>query len=362
MSRSNAHPTTTAHPAHGPLAVGLVGAGGIAQSYLQVFRTLTDARLVAVADVRADLASSFAEAARCRSHTSPEAMARAEELDAVLICTPPDSHAAIATMFLEQGVAVLCEKPLALAVADAEAMLATAEAAGVVLTMGAKFRYVDDVVRAKSIVASGILGEIILFENVFASRADMSQRWNSDPARSGGGVLIDNGTHSVDIVRYFLGPVTEVLAVEGKRVQGLAVEDTVQMFVRAASGARGTIDLSWSIDKERDSYIEIYGSQGTVRVGWRQSRYRQATSADWVVFGSGYSKIDCMRAQVENFCRAVRGTEALRITAADALASVAVIDKAYASLGRSRWARVSGAAANGRGHERSAAVARLAGR
>ena len=121
------------------------------------------------------------------------------------------------------------------------------------------------------------------------------------------GVLIDNGTHSVDIIRYFLGPIAEVLAVEGKRVQTLAVEDTVQLFVRAASGARGTIDLSWSLDKERDSYIEIYGSNGTVRVGWKESKFRQATSHDWVVFGSGYNKIGAMRAQVENFCRALRG-------------------------------------------------------
>jgi predicted dehydrogenase len=125
----------------------------------------------------------------------------------------------------------------------------------------------------------------------------MSNRWNSDPAVSGGGVLIDNGTHSVDIIRYFLGPIAEVLAVEGRRVQTLAVEDTVQMFVRATSGARGTIDLSWSLDKERDSYIEIYGSNGTVRVGWKESKFRQATSHDWVVFGSGYDKIGAMRAQ-----------------------------------------------------------------
>jgi predicted dehydrogenase len=170
----------------------------------------------------------------------------------------------------------------------------------------------------------------------------MSDRWNSNPAVSGGGVLIDNGTHSVDIIRYFLGPITEVLAVEGKRVQTLAVEDTVQMFVRATTGARGTIDLSWSLDKARDSYIEIYGSNGTVRVGWKESKFRQVTSPDWVVFGSGYDKVGAMRAQVVNFCRAIQKREPLLITADDAIASVAAIERAYQSLESSRWVRVDG--------------------
>jgi predicted dehydrogenase len=112
------------------------------------------------------------------------------------------------------------------------------------------------------------------------------------------------------------------------------------MFVRTPNGARGTIDLSWSIDKERDSYIAIYGSNGTVRVGWKESKFRQATSRDWVVFGSGYDKIGAMRAQVENFCRALRGEEPLLITVDDAIASVAVIEQAYRSLDSSRWERV----------------------
>jgi predicted dehydrogenase len=323
------------------VAFGLIGAGGIAQSYLQVFPGLNDGHIAAVADVRPDASASVAEALGCEAFGSWEELAKRTNLDAVLICTPPATHAEIAMHFLARRVAVLCEKPLAVDLATARELAAASKANDTILTMASKFRYVQDVIRAKSILASGILGEIILFENVFASRAEMSNRWNSDPALSGGGVLIDNGTHSVDIIGYFLGPIDEVLAVEGRRVQTLAVEDTVQLFVRAASGARGTIDLSWSLDKERDSYIEIYGSNGTVLVGWKESKYRQATSHDWVVFGSGYDKIAAMRAQVENFCRALRGEERLLITVEDAIASVAVIEQAYSSLRRSQWTRVS---------------------
>ena len=158
--------------------------------------------------------------------------------------------------------------------------------------MAAKFRFVEDVIRARQIVESGILGELIVFENMFASRVDMTRRWNSDPAISGGGVLIDNGTHSVDIVRYFLGPIVEVMAVEAKRVQDLEVEDTATMLLRTADGVLGTVDLSWSIDKATDTYITIYGSQGTISVGWQGARYRQVSSPEWVEFGDGYDKVD----------------------------------------------------------------------
>jgi predicted dehydrogenase len=341
----------------GSVAFGLIGAGGIAQSYLQVFPGLDDGHIAAVADVRLDAAASVAEALGCDAFGSWEELADRTKLDAVLICTPPATHAEIAMHFLARRIAVLCEKPLAIDLATARELAAAGTASDTLLTMASKFRYVQDVIRAKSILASGILGEIILFENVFASRAEMSTRWNSDPALSGGGVLIDNGTHSVDIIGYFLGPIDEVLAVEGRRVQNLAVEDTVQLFVRATSGARGTIDLSWSLDKERDSYIEIYGSNGTVLVGWKESKYRQATSHDWVVFGSGYDKIAAMRAQVENFCRTLRGEEHLLITVEDAIASVAVIERAYSSLRRAQWTRVSDGAVIEPDADRSGKVA-----
>jgi predicted dehydrogenase len=322
------------------LRFGLVGAGGIAQSYLRVFEAIEDARITAVADVRGRAATALAEAVRGTAYPSHRALLEDADVDAILVCTPPSTHTDIVLQSIELGRHVMCEKPLAIDVASARAMVAAADEAGVVFTMGAKFRFVEDVIRARQIVGAGILGELIVLENLFASRIDMSRRWNSDPAISGGGVIIDNGTHSVDIVRYFLGPIVDVMAVEASRAQHLEVEDTATMLLRTGDGVLGSVDLSWSVDKATDAYLTLYGSQGTISVGWTGARYRQVGSPDFVEFGAGYDKIACMRRQVENFCGAIRGEEQLAVSADDAIASVAVIEAAYTALGQSDWIAV----------------------
>ena len=320
---------------------GLVGAGSIAQAYAQAFKNLKIARMVGVADVNIEAARKLGAQIGCRSYASYEALGDEWPLDAVIICTPPNLHPEIALHFCQRKVHVLCEKPLSIDLSSAELMLDTAQRNGVKLTMASKFRYVEDVVRAKSIVRSGILGEILLVENAFTSCIDMSQRWNSQRDTSGGGVLIDNGTHSIDIMRYFLGPLNDVQVIEGTRGHGLEVEETVQMFVRSADGVLGRIDLSWSINKELENYIQIYGTKGTVVVGWKASKYRQNTSNEWIVFGQGYDKIQAFRSNIVNFCGGIRGEEALLVTPQDAIASVQVIEAAYAALARNQWTKVS---------------------
>ncbi|MBA3443218.1 MAG: Gfo/Idh/MocA family oxidoreductase, partial [Pyrinomonadaceae bacterium] len=280
--------------------------------------------------------------AECRGYAAYETMIDETELDAVVVCTPPVTHEEISLHFLKKKIHVLCEKPLAVSVHSARRMLDQAQQEDVLLTMASKFRHVVDVTSAKSFITSGILGEIILFENAFTSRVDMSMRWNSQPEISGGGVLIDNGTHSVDLMRYFLGPLADVQVVEGKRSQGLKVEETVQVSVKSVAGVMGSIDLSWSINKELDSYINVYGSHGTICVGWQESKYRQSSSRDWVMFGKGYDKVQAFSSQLDNFSRAINGDESLRVTAADALASVEVIEAAYTSLHQNRWTPVGG--------------------
>ena len=322
---------------HDPVRFGLVGAGAIAQSYALAFDSCSLARVVAVADARPQAAAALAQRLKCKPFSAYYEMAGQAELDAVLICTPPNTHAEICVEALERGVAVLCEKPLSIDVPSAQRMIETSRNTGVKMTMASKFRFVQDVVLAKALVTSGILGDIVLIENVFTSRVDMSKRWNSDPSISGGGVLIDNGTHSVDLIRYFLGPLAEIHVVEGKRGRDLPVEETVHVFVRSTSGVLGTVDLSWSINKELDSYLRIYGSEGTISVGWKDSRFLLSGSRDWHVFGKGYDKVQAFRSQIENFACALCGEETLLLSPEDALASVQVIEAAYASLRDSHW-------------------------
>jgi len=322
------------------LRFAIVGAGAIARAYEAAFREINNAAIVAVCDVDAPSAREYASLVECEAHFSLAALLARADFDAAIVCTPPASHEAITCELLQAGKHVLCEKPLAITVEAARHMIAVAEQHGTILTMASKFRYAADVRQAREILFAGEIGELVFAENAFTSFVDMRHRWNSDAAVSGGGVLIDNGTHAVDVLRYFLGNLRDVQVVEGRRMQGLAVEDTVRLFVHNDEGVMGAADLSWSIDKELDTFLRIYGSAGTILVGWRESRFRRHRQAEWRVFGSGYSKIQAFRDQLNNFCGAIAGTARLIVTPQDGLASVQVVQAAYAALECARWQRI----------------------
>jgi predicted dehydrogenase len=318
----------------------MVGAGRIAQAYAQALRETPNAALAAVADIDEEAASAIAGQTGCRAYASHRDLADAAGIDAVIISTPPATHGPISIDFLERGIPVLCEKPVSTGLETARQIRRTAREHDVLFTMGSKFRYVQDVVKAREIVNSGILGDVVLFENTFMSFVDMSKRWNSDRRISGGGVFIDNGTHSVDIMRYFIGPLDAIHAIEGPEIQGLPVEETVHVTARSSGGAVGRMDLSWSINKQCDDYISIYGSEGTLRVGWKGSFYRQQGCAEWVQFGYGYDKTQAFREQIANFSAAIQGLEKLVIDADDAVASVEVIQAGYRALASDSWTSI----------------------
>ncbi len=323
------------------LNLALIGCGRIAQSHLQAIAQNPQCRLVAAVDVCEEAARAVAAQHGCRAFIDYQELLDAKlALDAVIICTPPRTYAEIALQFLDRGIHVLCEKPLAVSSNHARLMVKKAEEKGCLLMMASKFRYVADVIKAKAMLEAGVLGEVILFENVFCSKVDMTQRWNAQRALSGGGVLIDNGCHSVDIARYLLGPIVKVQAEEGKRVQPLEVEDTSRLYFRAANDALGAVDLSWSIHKERDAYIEIFGTKGVISIGWKGSKFRRSEKSEWEKFGEGYDKNRAFDGQLENFIAALKGREQPLITGVDGLESVKVIEAAYQSAKINKWVEV----------------------
>lgn len=324
-----------------PLRFVLVGAGGIAQTHLQAFAAAPTATLAAVVDTRFEAAEAVAASHGCRAFDSVEKLLRNAEVDAAIVSTPPSTHPEICGQFAQAGVHVLCEKPLAVDRKAATPMIETAKRCGTILTMASKFRYVSDMVYTRQLITSGVLGEILLFENTFAGHVDMSRRWNSVPEISGGGVLIDNGTHSVDIIRYLLGPIRSVQAVEARRIQGLEVEDTVRLLAKTASGTLAAVDLSWSINKQTPWYVSLYGTEGTALVGWGESKYKRNADREWTIFGSGYQKVQAFTDQLKNFCNAILVGEPLLISYEDAIASVEVIDHAYQSLRNDHWVSIT---------------------
>ncbi len=316
---------------------GLIGAGAIGQTWAQSLDLSTTSHLIAVSDLDINRAETIGRTFKCQSFNRYEDMLESCNINAVIICTPPVTHPEIAITCLNQNIHVLCEKPFSIDSLHAEEMFQEARRHDAIITMASKFRYVDDLVRAKRIVRSGILGNIVSFKNSFISDVDMSQRWNSNPSISGGGVFIDNGTHSVDIVRYFLSPIVDIFVHEGKGSRGLEVEESDQVQVKTENGCEGTIDVVWNGSQASKSYIEIQGTKGTIWIGWHESKYKQSSSSEWVVFGSGYDKLAAFTQQLDNFSNTILGEELLIITYEDALASVKVIEAGYQSLKENKW-------------------------
>ncbi len=323
------------------IRLALIGAGRIARTYVEAVKDLETCRFTVVVEPREEAGRPTAE--DLDAHWLPALdHGEFEDFDAAVICSPPVTHHGLARTMLEAGRHVLCEKPLTIKSSDARELVEAARKRRLILMMASKFRYVDDVVKAKAILESGLLGKVLLFENSFTGKVDMRSRWNSDPTVAGGGVLIDNGSHSIDLVRYLFGPIEAVQTQIGPPAQELPVEDTVRLQVKTTGGVIGCIDLSWSLQKDIPWYLGIYGTEGSMQIGWAGSRFRQNGSPHWTPFGRGYDKIAAFRRKLANFAASIRGSERPLITAEDALASVEVIEAAYRSAEADLWTPVGG--------------------
>ena len=168
----------------------------------------------------------------------------------------------------------------------------------------------------------------------------MRNRWNLDKKVSGGGVLIDRGSAAVEVAAYLFGHLLEVCAEEGARIQSPAVEDTVRLQLRTISGILGTVHLSWNLGAAGDDYFRIYGTQGTLCIGWKRSMYRPNGAKDWINFGEGYNTLKALKRQISHFIEVVAGREIPEISAGDVLESVRTVEAAYQSLRTGRFVKI----------------------
>ncbi len=316
------------------LRAGIVGCGGIARAHLAAYQADGAVDVVAVHDAHSPAAEALAQLCGAHVADSPHVLAAQFALDVVSVCSPPATHLAVSAPFIEAGVAVLCEKPLEGSATSAAAL------AGLVRQHGATFmpafchRFHPAIVELKKLIESGLLGEPILFRNIFGGYVPLAGNHRADPALSGGGALLDNGCHSIDLYRFLMGEPTDVQAITGHVLQELPVED-FGMFHLTANGARlGQIISSYSL-KGSASMLEWFGSAGCATVSYFNPGQPDLS---YRLEGSGKSLVvDCsalpdrFTAEVAHFLECVRTGQPLALTVEDGLRANQIVAALYAS-------------------------------
>lgn len=246
---------------------GVIGSGGIARrrTIPEGILPAENARLVAVwggnPAVNLEVARQFGVAAASRLEEL-----LAADLDAVYVASPPMVHREQVLACARAGKHVLCEKPLGLTVADAEAMAAACTEAGVQLGTAFMMRFHAQHQAALQLIREGRLGQ-----PVFA-RAQLScwyppipGAWRQDPARGGGGSLMDMGGHCLDLLEMFFGPVCAVSCFTNRTVHDYPSEDSAVATLQFANGALGVVDACFCVpDEASQNRLELYGSLGSV--------------------------------------------------------------------------------------------------
>ncbi|MGL4419676.1 MAG: Gfo/Idh/MocA family protein, partial [Gemmataceae bacterium] len=246
----------------------LVGAGRIAQSYLHAFAADPQFTLVGIVEtVPAVRDKLIAELGVPVVPTIDEFLPEMA-FDAAVVCTPPATHRAFTQQLCAAGKHVLCEKPLATNPADVRVMIAAAEASGTTLAMPTKFRMSPDIQQAQALLRNGAIQSLAI---EFASLADMSGRWNSDPDQSGGGVIYDNAPHALDLIEFLAGPIENVQVQTSASTLANRMDTTTVFTVQTARVAEAVVTLTWDRPSATPNYITAKNSAGSLSIGWKES-------------------------------------------------------------------------------------------
>jgi predicted dehydrogenase len=255
-----------------PLRHAIVGVGATVLGMHRAALDLPTVQLVGVTDVNAERAEQRAEELGCPAFADPQTMIRATRPDVVVVMTPHPFHADIAIAALEAGCHVLCEKPMAVHVGEADAMIAAAARADRLLAVSLQFRHRPEVVAAKRILDAGRLGELqrvdVLACWTRAARYYRQTPWRGTWKGEGGGVLMNQAPHNLDLACHLAGPPGKVVAWTRTRLQPIEAEDTAHAMLAWPGGALGSIHVS-TAEADTGDRIELLGTGGrmTIRPG-----------------------------------------------------------------------------------------------
>ncbi len=281
---------------------GLIGCGAIARIHAEAIMNIKDASIVAVYDYSFEFATGFAEKYGCKAYETLEELLADGNIDIVNICTPSGLHSQQVVAAANAKKNIIVEKPMAITQRQMEDAIAAVEANGVKLEVISQLRFTQPIRLVKQAVDSGKLGKIYLanFRMLYYRSHDYYGKsgWRGTWAMDGGGALMNQGIHGIDLVQYIMGGVKSVQAQCATLARDIEVEDTANILVEYSNGALGVIQGTTVAKPGYPRTIEIHGENGSVVI-------REDTIEKWDVEGMpapdfNESKMDSLK-EINNF-------------------------------------------------------------
>lgn len=250
------------------VSFGIVGCGMIAHYHADAINAVENAELVGACSHSPASAEIFCRDRSIRKFDSYEEMLACPDINAVSICTPSGDHARQILMALRAGKDVVVEKPMTISLADADEVIRVAEETGRKVCSISQLRFSDAIQEIRRVIQEGHLGKIYsvaLTMRYFRSQAYYDQAgWRGTWAQDGGGVLMNQGIHGIDMLCYLLGPAKEVAAYADTLGRNIEVEDTAVAAVKFENGVLATIDASTCCQPGFPRKMVISGEGGTI--------------------------------------------------------------------------------------------------
>jgi UDP-N-acetyl-2-amino-2-deoxyglucuronate dehydrogenase len=249
------------------LRTAIVGCGKVAGTHALAYQSLPQSQLVAVCDVAAGRAQDFAKKLNVNAYTDLAEMLKREKVDVLSICTQHTQHPAAVEIAAAAGVHAISEKPLAIDLASCDRAIAAARAGGIKLGVISQRRWYEPVLRMKEAIDAGKLGKPVLAIVTMLGWREpayyLSDPWRGTWAGEGGGVVVSQAPHYLDLLCWFMGPATELHGYwDTYNHPDIEVDDTVIASVRFKNGGIGSIVLSNSQRPGLWGKIHIHGSSG----------------------------------------------------------------------------------------------------